>query len=46
MEHKTNREEGGIGEWIDAYLHDEIDAEIFTNLVILNHFRAGDISNP
>jgi hypothetical protein len=43
MEHK-NLEEGGICEWINAYLRDEIDAEVFANLVIFNYFRAGDIS--
>jgi hypothetical protein len=35
----------GLCDWINAYLRNEIDAEVFANLVILHQFRTGDISN-
>ena len=44
MNDKTNLAEKGLCEWINAYLRDEIDAEVFANLEILNHLRTGDIS--
>jgi len=45
MNDKTNLAEKGLCEWINAYLRDEIDAEVFANLEILNHLCTGDISD-
>jgi hypothetical protein len=36
---------GGLCDWINAYLRDDISAEEFANLIILHQFRTGDISN-
>jgi len=44
MDDKKSLAEGGLCDWINAYLRDEIDAEVFDNLVILNQFRTWDIS--
>jgi len=41
MKDKTNLTKYGLCELINAYLRDEIDAEVFANLVILNHFCTG-----
>ena len=46
MNNKINLEEGDICDWINAYLHDEIDAEVFANLVIFYHLCSLDISDP
>jgi hypothetical protein len=45
MNDKSKLAEGGLCDWINAYLREEIDAEVFINFVIFNYFRTWDISD-